>query len=102
LVIEYGPLDNDDPAIIYPVRGFSISAKYAYSLLSVPQPGLRNRSDTLRGGAVVGGGSAINGMFFDRGTREDYDNWERLGNPGWDFDGLLPYFKKVGFLSTVA
>jgi choline dehydrogenase-like flavoprotein len=34
-------------------------------------------------------------MLFQRGAAEDYDNWARLGNPGWDFEGLLPYFKKV-------
>lgn len=96
-MIEYGPLDNDDPSIINPPKGLSVDPRFAYSLPSVPQPGLHNRSVTLTAGAVVGGGSAVNGMFFDRGAREDYENWERLGNPGWDFDSLLPYFKKVSF-----
>lgn len=49
----------------------------------------------------MGGGSAVNGMFFDRGSREDYDNWAELGNPGWDFEGLLPYFKKVGIFPGI-
>ncbi|KAB2574698.1 Dehydrogenase patE [Lasiodiplodia theobromae] len=44
--------------------------------------------------AVVGGGSVVNGMFFDRGGAPDYDAWEELGNPGWGWDGLLPYFIK--------
>jgi len=33
-------------------------------------------------------------MMFNRGAADDYDNWERLGNPGWGFKGLLPYFVK--------
>jgi choline dehydrogenase-like flavoprotein len=34
-------------------------------------------------------------MVFDRGSKSDYDSWAALGNEGWDWDGLLPYFKKV-------
>lgn len=34
-------------------------------------------------------------MFFNRGSAEDYDSWEELGNPGWGWKGLLPYFQKV-------
>ena len=36
----------------------------------------------------------VNGMFFNRGSAGDYDAWEKLGNPGWTWDSLLPYFKK--------
>jgi len=43
----------------------------------------------------VGGGTVVNGMFFARGAAADYDAWEQLGNPGWGWDGLLLYFKKV-------
>ena len=43
---------------------------------------------------AVGGDSAINSMSFDRGSREDYDSWEHMGNKGWGFDALMPYFKK--------
>ena len=80
-----------------PPKTTAINPNFSFTVPSIPQPGLQNRSITLRAGAVVGGGSAINGMFFDRGSREDYDNWERLGNPGWDFNSLFPYFKKVSF-----
>jgi choline dehydrogenase len=45
---------------------------------------------------VVGVGSLLNWMVFDRGSVADYDRWESLGNPGWGWDGgLLPFFKKV-------
>jgi choline dehydrogenase-like flavoprotein len=47
---------------------------------------------------VVGGGTVVNGMFFNRGSAGDYEAWENLGNPEWGWEGLLPYFKKVGLL----
>lgn len=62
---------------------------------SIPQPGLNNRTAPLYTGDVVGGGTVVNGMFFARGAAADYDAWEQLGNPGWGWEGLLPYFKKV-------
>lgn len=43
---------------------------------------------------VLGGTSVINGMMYIRGNPNDYDNWEQMGNPGWNFDSVLPYFKK--------
>lgn len=70
---------------------------------SVPVPGLNNRSASLAVGQTVGGSSAVNGQFFDRGSRHDYDNWATLASSSaqdeikWDWEGLLPYFKKVRF-----
>lgn len=65
-----------------------------YNLTSQPMPGLNGRTSSVAAGAVVGGGSAVNGMFLTRGSAADYDAWEQLGNPGWGWSGLLPYFKK--------
>ncbi|MGE3936455.1 MAG: GMC family oxidoreductase [Rhodospirillaceae bacterium] len=46
-------------------------------------------------GRVVGGGSSINGMMANRGLPEDYAEWAALGAHGWDWDGVLPYFKRL-------
>lgn len=67
-----------------------------YNITSIPQLGINNRTYALPAAHVVGGGTVVNGMFFDRGSSGDYDLWEALGNPGWGWSGLLPYFKKVG------
>jgi choline dehydrogenase-like flavoprotein len=64
-------------------------------LTGVPQAELLNRSVHAPSGKVIGGGTVLNGMVFNRGSRSDYDRWERLGNPGWNWDSLLPYFKKA-------
>ena len=44
---------------------------------------------------MLGGGSSLNGMMFVRGHRWDYDHWEELGNAGWGYEGVLPYFKRL-------
>ncbi|KAL8950668.1 MAG: hypothetical protein Q9222_003305 [Ikaeria aurantiellina] len=95
LVIEYGPLDNLEPELLVP--GLPPPAEYNRKYTSVPQPGLDNHTQTVNSAAVVGGGTVINGMFFNRGSAADYDAWEQLGNPGWAWKDLLPYFKKASY-----
>ncbi|KAL8892169.1 MAG: hypothetical protein Q9215_000926 [Flavoplaca cf. flavocitrina] len=92
LVIEYGPLDKLEPEVLVP--GLPTPKAYSRNYVSVPQPGLLNKSQAVYSAGVVGGGTVINGLFFNRGSAADYDGWESLGNPGWGWSGLLPYFKK--------
>jgi choline dehydrogenase len=60
-----------------------------------PDPGLAGNADHWPRGKLLGGSSSINAMVWIRGHRDDYDDWRDLGNPGWGFDDLLPYFKAV-------
>jgi len=58
------------------------------------EPGLNGRSLAYPRGRVLGGCSSINGMIYMRGQARDYDRWRQMGNRGWAWDDVLPYFKK--------
>ncbi len=59
-----------------------------------PDPGAADRKVFWPRGKVLGGSSSINGMVYIRGQAEDFDHWRQLGNTGWSFDDVLPYFKR--------
>ncbi|HVM78723.1 MAG TPA: choline dehydrogenase [Stellaceae bacterium] len=61
---------------------------------TAPEPELNNRSISQPRGKVLGGSSSINGLLYIRGQRQDFDHWRQLGNVGWSFEDVLPYFKK--------
>ncbi len=58
------------------------------------EPGLGDRALGYPRGKVLGGCTAINGMIYMRGQSADYDHWRQLGNAGWGWDDVLPYFRK--------
>ena len=62
--------------------------------MSAPQVNMGNKPYSLHVAQVVGGGSVVNGMAFDRASAADYDSWEALGNPGWNWESMLKYFRK--------
>lgn len=61
---------------------------------TVPEPGLNGRSLAYPRGKVLGGCSSINGMIYMRGQAADYEHWRQLGNTGWGWDDVLPYFRR--------
>ncbi len=60
-----------------------------------PEAATGNRRIAQPRGKVLGGSSSINGLVYIRGQHEDYDHWRSLGNPGWGFADVLPYFRKA-------
>jgi len=66
---------------------------YAYE--TVPQPGLNGRRGYQPRGKTLGGSSSINAMLYVRGHRWDYDHWASLGNEGWSYDEVLPFFRRA-------
>ncbi|MEQ9123478.1 MAG: GMC family oxidoreductase N-terminal domain-containing protein, partial [Alphaproteobacteria bacterium] len=68
--------------------------RFVWPFQTEPAPGLDGRSIALPQGKVVGGSSPINGMVYNRGQAADFDVWAQMGNRGWGFDDLLPYFKR--------
>ncbi|KAI1504046.1 hypothetical protein F5X99DRAFT_68356 [Biscogniauxia marginata] len=93
LVIEAGPLDAGEPGILVP-GNWDPTPYFWPDLTTEPLTALNNRVSDVICARVVGGGSTINAMNWLRGTRVDYDDWESLGNDGWGWDGLLPFFIK--------
>jgi choline dehydrogenase len=65
-----------------------------WMMKTAPEPGLNGRSLSYPRGRVLGGCSSVNGMIYMRGQAADYDLWRQMGNPGWGWDNVLPYFRR--------
>ncbi len=95
LLLEAGGKDTN-PWIHIPLgygRTFADpSVNWCYA--TEPDPSCNGRSIVQPRGKVLGGSSSINGMIYIRGNAADYDHWRQLGNTGWSYDDVLPYFRK--------
>lgn len=67
---------------------------FDWCYLTEPDAGIADRRLQWPRGKVLGGSSALNGLLYVRGQRQDYDRWAELGNAGWSYDDVLPYFRK--------
>jgi choline dehydrogenase len=93
LLLEAGPRDTH--FWIHVPLGYGklfTKSEVNWGYQSEPEPNLGGRRIFTPRGKVLGGSSSINGLVYIRGQREDYDGWR---TPGWDFDSLLPYFRKA-------
>ena len=95
LLLEAGGKDTN-PWIHIPVGYFRTmhNPKTDWCYKTELDPGLNGRSISWPRGKVLGGSSSINGLIYIRGQKEDYDDWQQLGNLGWSYEDMLPYFIK--------
>jgi len=95
MLIEAGGKDND-LWIHIPVGYYRnmFNPRMSWGYETEPNKALNGRRVPFPRGRVLGGSSSINGLVYVRGQREDYDHWRQLGNEGWSFEDVLPYFKR--------
>ncbi|HEY5208444.1 MAG TPA: choline dehydrogenase [Stellaceae bacterium] len=96
LVLEAGARDNKMilkmPLAFVPA---SQRREFNWGYESEPDPTLNNRRLRVPRGKVLGGSSSINGMMYARGHARDFDHWRQLGNDGWSYADILPYYKRM-------
>ena len=95
LLLEAGGPDKG-ALIEMPLRWFEAmrAAQLGWGFMSEEEPFADRRRIPAPRGKLLGGCSSINGMMYSRGNRADYDEWARMGLPGWSFAEVLPYFRK--------
>jgi len=95
LLVEAGGRDLN-PWLHIPVGYFKTmhNPSFDWCYLTEPDPGIASRQLQWPRGKVLGGSSALNGLLYVRGQPEDYNRWAELGNTGWSYNEVLPYFKK--------
>ena len=95
LLLEAGP--KDDYVWIHIPIGYGktmFHPLYNWGFYTDPEPNMHGRKIYWPRGRGLGGSSSINGLIFIRGQSDDYDRWAQLGNAGWDWNSVLPYFIK--------
>jgi len=95
LLLEAGPPDHSLWLHLPIGYGKTMWSKtYNWRFETTPEPGMAGRRIYWPRGKTLGGCSAINGLIYIRGQRQDYDHWASLGNTGWSYADVLPYFKR--------
>lgn len=94
-VLEAGMADTH-PFIRIPAGFVKLltSPRMMWQFVAEPGAAIGGRAIALPQGRVVGGSSSVNGLAYTRGQAEDFDDWAALGNKGWSFEEVLPYFKR--------
>ena len=100
LVLEAGKDLSADPRVNVPALWTTLLGSEAdWQYQTTTQPGLCGRSIKEPQGKTLGGSSAINGQAWIAPSQAGIDAWAKLGNPGWNWTGLVPYYKKMYTLS---
>jgi choline dehydrogenase len=94
LLLEAGGRDNKQDIHVPLAFSKLFKGPCDWTYFTDPEPQLGNRSLYWPRGKVLGGSSSMNAMIYIRGNRADYDRWRDLGNAGWSYSEILPYFKK--------
>lgn len=97
LLIEAGndpPPISDVPLLALDMQGSAVDYAYDVEPEKFACRGTRSGMCTWGKGKVLGGSSTINAMLYVRGNKEDFDEWQRMGNKGWNYNDVLPYFRK--------
>src|SRR3954451_6306223 len=92
LLLEAGKRDRS-PYIHVPAGLMRLKEQY-FAFPDEPDPTRDGMNTTWLTGRVLGGGSSVNGLVWVRGNRADFDRWGELGATGWDYAGVLPYFRR--------
>ena len=88
--------DHSEDVTVPGLIGRGNSQRYQWNFTTVEQQHLDNKTRPFVQGRAVGGSTILNGLCWTRGSRANFDAWEALGNPGWGWSSMQPYFWKVG------
>ena len=94
LLLEAGPTDRKLEIHIPAAFNKLFKTRYDWAYETVPQEHLDGRPRFWPRGKTLGGSSSMNAMMYVRGSAADYDGWAELGNDGWSYDDVLPYFRR--------
>ncbi|KAK3291866.1 uncharacterized protein B0H64DRAFT_242093 [Chaetomium fimeti] len=102
LVVEAGADRTADPLVLTPglVAALYGKEEYDWNFSSTPQPTLNNRLINQSRGKMLGGSSGLNFLMLLYPSKANIDSWAALGNPSWNYDALVPYFRKFATVHT--